>query len=225
MRDYTRFDANLSRLQQDVYAQPPDQGHIQWGTDAIVQFLEHLGPGTIGSVLDVGCGQAPFANLFQGAPWNIAWTGVTIGEDYQAAKKVNPNVFECDFSFLPFEDGQFDLVFARHALEHSPFPLLTLMEWRRVARKNLILVAPANEYWGPRGRNHYSVMTEAQLRWLLERSGWGLPILEQNFISNHPLFVENWNRLATQPGEEDMRPDGVTIEYRYLCEATSEVDA
>ena len=39
-----------------------------------------------------------------------------------------------DYNFLEYPDNSFDLVFSRHSLEHSPFPVLTLMEWYRVAR-------------------------------------------------------------------------------------------
>ena len=223
MRDYTRFEANLSRLQQDVYAQPPDIGHTLWGAHAIGRFLEHLGPGTVKSVLDVGCGQAVFASLFKGEPWNIEWTGVTIGEDYDVAVQFQPSVHNCDFSFLPFDDNQFDMVFARHALEHSPFPILTLMEWRRVCRKHLVVIAPAAEHWGVRGRNHYSVATQDQLKWYLLRAGWGEPVLEDHFISDHPLFHEAWklNEIPNQHGEI---PSGIMVEYRFLCEKTEEVD-
>lgn len=37
---------------------------------------------------------------------------------------------------LPFDDGTFDAVIARHSLEHSPMPLVNLMETARVLRPN-----------------------------------------------------------------------------------------
>ena len=50
-------------------------------------------------------------------------------------------------------------------------PLLTLMEWHRVAKKYLMLILPNPDYYTYLGRNHYSVMDKQQAKWLLRRSG------------------------------------------------------
>ncbi len=47
-----------------------------------------------------------------------------------------------DFHWLPFPDSSFDLVRARHALEHSPMPALALAEWRRVSAKYMLIIVP-----------------------------------------------------------------------------------
>ena len=62
--------------------------------------------------------------------------------------------------------------FPRHSLEHSPMPLLTLMEWHRVARQYLMLIVPNPDYYTYIGKNHYAVMDKQQLSWLLRRAGW-----------------------------------------------------
>jgi hypothetical protein len=36
---------------------------------------------------------------------------------------------EGDFHFIDSGGEIYDLIFARHALEHSPMPILALMEW------------------------------------------------------------------------------------------------
>ena len=43
---------------------------------------------------------------------------------------------------LPLEDDSFDFVFASHVIEHIPDPIAALEEWRRVARKYVVLVVP-----------------------------------------------------------------------------------
>ena len=221
MRDYSRFDKCLDRLLQDVYAQPPDRGHTEWATD-VVRGLCTI-PKNIRNVLDVGCGQGFLAGEFNNM--GLAWTGVTIGEDYRICKKNGLNVNESDMSFLPFEDNSFDLIFARHVLEHSPFPVITLMEWRRVCKGWLALVAPSPDYWGWGAKNHYSVMSKDQLEWLLKRSGWS-EINSQTFTNRDQKFMKHWKVLQQaifEQGEEgiaevfEANPE-VDVEYRMLLE-------
>jgi hypothetical protein len=77
-----------------------------------------------------------------------------------------------DFSFLDYPDNSFDLIFSRHSLEHSPMPLLTLMEWARVGANWLGLVLPAPEWYTYKGLNHYSVMNFEQVQVMLDVAGW-----------------------------------------------------
>lgn len=212
-RDYTRFDGYLNRLTQDVYAQPPDAGHVAWGLQAI-HTLASI-PQGCQNVLDVGCGQGQFAGAF--VERGLAWTGVTIGEDYQVAKAKGLDVREADMTFLPFDDDSFDLLFVRHALEHSPCPLVTLMELRRVCRGWMVLILPTPEYWGVRGRNHYAVFPRDNWLWLLARAGWR-PLHEHTFTTDDPLFMVHW-RSELPPIE------GQPVEYRFLCERIPEVPA
>jgi len=243
MRDYTRFDERLDRLNRDVYAQPPDGGHTAWAEAALAWLLEKVYPGMgrpVGRVLDVGCGQGFMCERFEQA--GLGWTGVAIGEDVLRAQshlaetgRSTDKVQEADMSFLPFEGASFDLVFARHVLEHSPFPILTLMEWRRMVQFGgwLCLIAPAPHYWKYRGRNHYSVAPKELLKWWLMRGGWN-PIHEVTFDNRDPLFLKHLevyqNAIAggRDPGNEKVEkvlapyPPG-PVEFRFLCRAEAEI--
>jgi SAM-dependent methyltransferase len=95
---------------------------------------------------------------------------------------------------LPFDTGQFDLVFARHVLEHSPMPLLTLMEWHRVAKQWLCVIVPDPRAFAPGGRNHYYVLSKELWRPIIARAGWAVI----------------W--------EEDTREP---FEHRFMCEKVS----
>ena len=99
----------------------------------------------------------------------------------------NPNVLNMDFSFLEFEDDMFDCVISRHSLEHSPMPILTLMEWHRVAKSYLCLVMPNPSKFGYVGKNHYAVMPKQQIKWLLRRAGWR--ILETEYTEDEFRFL------------------------------------
>lgn len=167
-RNYSRIDGYLHELSNDVYPQPEDEGHLKMAMDVIDSWKEHIR--TCRTVLDVGCGEGFCQPLFESL--GTSYTGVSLGDDLAVAWKHNRNVIQADFSFLEFPDNFFDFVFSRHSLEHSPMPLLTLMEWHRVGTKYLGLVLPKPDYWKFGGRNHYFVLSLNQVRVLLARAGW-----------------------------------------------------
>jgi len=215
MRDYGNFDKYIDNLQSDVYEQPPDEGHKDFAKASIVWANKLI---KFNQVLDVGCGQGFCKPIFKDL--GIHWKGVTIGKDYEACKKKGLDVYNSDVSFLDMKDGEVDTVFARHILEHSPFPILTLMEWKRVARNWLILVYPAHEYWGVGGRNHYYVLDKERLWYNLTRAGW-YPLHEKELMTSSYLFnthypsKENWKE-ASYPGAP------IPNEYWYICKKGKE---
>jgi len=167
-RNYTHIDQYLNELQGDIYAQPMDDGHAAMFRHVIDNWVTKMT--SCNTVLDVGCGQADAQEWFE--ELGIIYKGVTLGSDYQYALRHDRNVANEDFSFLPYPDASFDLIWARHSLEHSPMPLLTLMEWHRVSRAWLCLIMPQPLYFQWGGKNHYSVMSLSQAEFLLDRAGW-----------------------------------------------------
>jgi len=189
MRDFYYLNRYLDILTGDIYPQPPDPGHQKWLEEIIDKWLSRLT--NLDSILDVGCGQGQaFAALGRYAR---RVEGVTLGSDVLVCRGKGLKVFQADFSFLPFSDGEFDLIFARHALEHSPMPLLTLMEWRRVARTWLLLVLPSLEHYGVGGQNHYYVLSRDQWLHLLDVAGW-MPIWEDDSEKTEYRFMAEKRR-------------------------------
>lgn len=217
------FKKHLAKLREDVYAQPPDPGHTGMALDGFKEYL----PEGISTVLDMGCGQGFMKPVFEKE--GLIWEGVTLGEDFKVCTKKGLKVHEVDFTFLPFLDDSYDLVYARHVLEHSPCPIPTLMEWRRVSKKYLILIAPAPEYWSYQGKNHYSVAPLSQLRWWLMRSGWE-SIYEYVFDNHEESFLKHWRKELAKLGhikggsvETHMPEKRLDVEYRFLCMKGEEV--
>lgn len=180
-RDFTRINSYLNELEQDPYAQPEDAWHTEMTGRVIREFIHGLA--SCQSVLDLGCGEGFAQPLFEAA--GITYRGIGMGESLAVGKAIGRNVEVGDFSFLPDADNSYDLLFARHSLEHSPMALLTLFEWWRVSRKYLCVVLPAPEYWLWGGRNHYSVMSYQQAIWLFKRSGWK-PLKESIYCEGAP---------------------------------------
>lgn len=168
-RNYGHIERYLNDLYPDIYAQPPDHVHSGLTKQVIERWVSQL---KVNSILDVGCGQGEALGLL--AQYARDVRGVTLGDDYEVCKQKGLAVEFADMSFLPYEANEFDLIFARHVLEHSPMPLLTLMEWRRVSRKWLILVVPSLSAFQWYGQNHYYVLLPQQWTGLIERAGWDI---------------------------------------------------
>jgi len=215
-RDYSWIDEYLCRLEDDVYSQPADEGHVIWASNAINFLLKKIPD--IWNVLDVGCGSGFCAPMFK--KLGIKWRGISMSwEDCEEASMNYGDVFYGDFTFMHgIRSGEFDLVFARHALEHSPMPVITLMEWHRVSAKYLAIIAPAPDYWTYRGRNHYSVMAKEQLLWLLEIAGWKV-IKESELLSTDDIFLDVYiEQNMKVHGKPYIPKDTFPIEYWILCE-------
>lgn len=153
MRDYSNIDKYYQELMDnDPYHQPIDDGHLKLMENFIGEYVLPLRPK---SVLDVGSGEGYTKRILDAHKVSCEEIDIENGQD---------------FNFLG--DVNFDLILSRHTLEHSPFPLITLMEWHKVSNKYLALVLPNPEHFKYVGRNHYSVMNQHQAVWLLRRAGW-----------------------------------------------------
>jgi SAM-dependent methyltransferase len=60
----------------------------------------------------------------------------------QLAGRIAPVDIVAPGDELPFGDDSYDFVFASHVIEHFPDPARALHEWRRVARRYVVVVAP-----------------------------------------------------------------------------------
>lgn len=170
MRNWSRHDQYITKLYKDIYPQPDDSGHTMLARQVIDAWMSKMS--SCKSVLDLGCGTGFCQPMFE--KWDVQYEGICLGEDYLDAHAHGRNVKRMDFNFLEYEDKSFDLLFSRHSLEHSPMPLLTLMEWHRVARNWLGIILPAPEWYTYTGRNHYSVMNMEQIKNLLNVAGWNV---------------------------------------------------
>ena len=166
-RDYNNLDLYYDELLGDIYPQPMDDGHLKAMKDIIIKWITPLG---VSTVLDVGCGEGDSQKFFKSL--SCTYIGMAHGQDVYLGFEKGNFIFDLDFNFIPFDDNTQELIFSRHSLEHSPFPLITLMEWHRISSKWLCLILPNPEHYKYVGRNHYSVMNAAHAAWILRRAGW-----------------------------------------------------
>ncbi|WP_237152752.1 class I SAM-dependent methyltransferase [Oryzibacter oryziterrae] len=171
---YQRFDAFLKSLWSDVYPEIPSGMHDQI-TAAAWERVKQTYPLAEGTrILDVGCGQGVALKHF--AADKMDAIGIAIGEDVEICKSKGFNAVEMDLSFLEFDDASFDVVWCRHVLEHSVFPLFSLRETARVLKPGGILYmevpAPDTAARHQTNPNHYSVLGKSMWIELLRRSGY-----------------------------------------------------
>lgn len=199
MRNYEHIDKYLDQLAGDLYPQPPDPGHTALAQEVIDFWMGRLTEAH--TVLDVGAGQGFCQPMFE--KWGCTYQGVALGPDIVPALDAGYNVKRMDYNFLDYPDKSFDLVFSRHSLEHSPMPILSLMEWSRVSKNWLGVVLPAPEHYTYEGLNHYSVMQVPQFLAVARRA---------NF---HPIWVDiKFRGVPIGHDSGSAEPE----EYWLLCE-------
>lgn len=168
-----RLQACLQQARSSVYPEPPSWTHSEISLHAIERILNRYPIGG-SAVLDIGCGQG--VALAEFTKRGLKPVGITLGEDYEVCRAKGYDVRQMDFSFLDFDEGSFDLIWCRHAIEHSIFPYFTLREMRRLLRPDgLVYVevpAPDTVCIHERNRNHFSVLGRRMWEALIRRAGF-----------------------------------------------------
>ncbi|MDH4191031.1 MAG: class I SAM-dependent methyltransferase [Betaproteobacteria bacterium] len=176
-RDYQRLDRFLDEIGADIYPEPDTDFHSGISREMFERLMGLFALPEGARVLDVGCGSGVALDLFYGR--RLDAIGVTLGEADLAAARTRGFVVEAmDQSFLDFPRQSFDLVWARHVLEHSVFPFYTLSEMSRVLKPGGVFYmevpAPETSAHHERNKNHYSVLGRGAWLELLARSGFSV---------------------------------------------------
>lgn len=181
---HRRLDAFLEKLRGDIYPEPPSNLHTTISQQMFAELCKAFPQAPGAKVLDVGCGQGGALEMFRDA--GLDPLGVTLGPDVEVCRGKGLNVLEMDLSFLDFPDASFDLVWCRHAIEHSVFPFFTLSELHRVLRPGGVLYleapAPDTACRHQANPNHYSVLGKSMWLELIRRTGFPqVRVLDLNF--------------------------------------------
>jgi 2-polyprenyl-3-methyl-5-hydroxy-6-metoxy-1,4-benzoquinol methylase len=198
---YRRLDAFIQeRIEKDIYPEIPMEPHPSITRD-MINKLQELKPLEGMRILDVGCGQGLALEIFKNKQANPI--GITFGEDYKVCKSKGFEVYEMDQSFLDFEAKSFDVIWCRHAIEHSLFPLFTLDGFMHVLKDDGLLYievpAPNTSAHHENNPNHYSCFTSEVWVSLFNKAGFvlieGLDIDFQAFCGldvYHAYFLKKW---------------------------------
>lgn len=175
------FDAAKLKLYYDFLLNTmKDEGEVpelQMVVGQVVeQFIKPLKLKKTAKILDVGCGVGYFMDEMKSMGYKDL-TGVTwTAGDIEACGKKKHNIIKGDINFIKDDDDKYDLIFCRHSLEHSVFPMIALMEYNRLLKKGGLLYvempAPMNARQYENWDTHYSVMNEVMLQSLIMRAGF-----------------------------------------------------
>ena len=127
-------------------------------------------------VLDAGCGPGVFMDALSDSGY-ISVHGVTLSaDDLEICRDKGHAVAEADISDLFDADASVDFIWCRHAIEHSPFPFFTLLEFNRVLRVGgrayIEVPAPALVRRHEDNPNHYSILGREMWQALFVRAGF-----------------------------------------------------
>jgi SAM-dependent methyltransferase len=176
LRHYERLDRFIqSRLETDLYPEPVEELHLSI-TRQMIDKLDALCAVKNQAVLDVGCGQGVALEIFRQK--GAKAIGVTMGTDYQVCREKGLEVYEMDQSFLDFPQASFDIVWCRHAIEHSLFPLFTLHGLGEVLKHDGLLYIEVPEPSTPahheNNPNHYACFTPEVWRSLFTKANFAV---------------------------------------------------
>lgn len=163
-----------------VYDEEESVLHKTITKEVVTHYIDPLELSKDSVILDLGCGPGYFLDEMKEQGFSNI-TGVTLSDvDSKLCIDKGHAIKKLDFSFLSskegFVDESVDLIFMRHALEHSPYPIFTLIECNRVlkqgAKMYIEVPAPNCDRKFEFYPNHYSIMTDTQLAALLIRTGF-----------------------------------------------------
>lgn len=168
-----------------IYDEGDSQFHKELTTNVVSTYIDPLNIPKDAKILDLGCGPGYFLDEMKKREYTDV-TGVTLSHgDIAICEGKGHTIKKYDLSFLPQKDGYFDesvdFIFLRHALEHSPYPIFSLMEYNRVLKQGgkiyIEVPAPDCERKHEWNLNHYSILGDQQLLALLNRTGFDVNIL------------------------------------------------
>jgi SAM-dependent methyltransferase len=161
--------------------------HESLTEDLVKKYIDPLNIPKDAKILDLGCGPGYFLDSMA-KRGHTDVTGVTLSPgDIELCKSKGHKVKPYDLSFLPQKDGyhdeSVDFIYLRHALEHSPYPIFSLMEYNRILKQfgkiYIEVPAPDCERKHEWNLNHYSILGEQQLAALLVRTGFNIDSFEK----------------------------------------------
>jgi len=197
---------------EHIQSEGPSQFHDQLTKQIVETYVDPLELPKDAHILDLGCGPGYFLDNMKAREYTNV-TGVTLSPgDIETCEQKGHRVKQYDLSFLPQKDGYYDesvdFIFLRHALEHSPYPIFSLMEYNRILKQGakIYIEVPAPDCERPHefNPNHYSIFGATQLGALLVRAGFNIDKFNDiSFDLTMPATVE---------GEEDQ-----TFKEKYFC--------
>lgn len=193
-----------------IYDEGDSQFHKNLTAQVVTQYIDPLNIPKNAKILDLGCGPGYFLDEMKARGYSDI-TGVTLSPgDIKICEDKGHTIKKYDLSFIPQSEGYYDesvdFVFLRHALEHSPYPIFSLMEYNRILKQfgkiYIEVPAPDCERQHEWNLNHYSIFGHNQLAALLVRCGFN---------------IDSFNNLEFDLGVPDENGGTKTVREKFYC--------
>lgn len=197
-----------------IHDEGDSQMHAALTKQVVETYIDPLNIPKDAVILDLGCGPGYFLDAMKEREYTNV-IGVTLSPgDQENCRAKGHTIKGYDLSFLPQTDGWYDesvdFIFLRHALEHSPYPIFSLMEYNRVLKQGskiyIEVPAPDCDRRHEFNLNHYSIMGANQLGALLVRCGFAI-----DQFNNLEFDAKGPNPATNDP--EDI----VEFKEKYYC--------
>lgn len=173
-------------LSNHLYDEGESSMHKTLTDEMIKRYIEPMKLQPDARILDIGCGPGYFLDGMRDLGFTNLIGSTLSSEDRRLCEAKGHIVVQFDMTNLPqqhgFTDESVDFIFARHVLEHSPYPIFTLLEWNRVLKSqgSVYIEIPSTDCerkheFNP---NHYSILGPTQLIALLIRTGFEVQLSE-----------------------------------------------
>ena len=163
-----------------------------------------------GNALDIGCGNGKFIHMMNSLGWQFQ--GVEFNPlAVDVCREAGLKVFHGDLQAVAFEDNTFDLVSARHVIEHVPNPENFMCEIARILKKGgrLVIQTPNSQalgrkwfgtYWYANDvPRHLVLFHPANLHMLTERHG--LRLVTKKTFTIQKNILNSWDYLTRNRGK------------------------
>jgi len=167
-----------------IYDEGESKFHKDLTERVVKEYFDPLNLPKNAAILDLGCGPGYFLDEMATRQYTNV-VGVTLSpNDIKLCQSKGHVIKPYDLSFLPQKDGYYDesvdFIFLRHALEHSPYPIFSLMEYNRILKQGgkiyIEVPAPDCERKHEYNLNHYSIFGSSQLSALIDRTGFTIDV-------------------------------------------------
>lgn len=197
-----------------IYDENDSQIHRDLTTRMVKEYIDPLNLPKNAKILDLGAGPGYFLDEMKARGYtDLTGVGLSFG-DNKICRDKGHTIKEYDISFLPQKDGYYDesvdFIFLRHALEHSPYPIFSLMEYNRVLKQGskiyIEVPAPDCDRKHEFNLNHYSIFGHTQLAALLMRTGFNIDIF-QDYVFD----------IRMPKDQADPAGEQITLQEKFYC--------
>lgn len=193
-----------------IYDEGDSPMHKNLTAEVVKKYIDPLNLPKNSKILDMGCGPGYFLDEMKAREFTDV-IGITLSPgDIKTCESKGHTTKGYDLSFLPQKDGYYDesvdFIFSRHALEHSPYPIFTLMEYNRILKQGskmyIEVPQPDCERLHEWNLNHYSIFGQNQLAALLVRCGFN---------------IETFNNLEFDIQGKNEKGEDFTAREKFFC--------